>query len=123
QQTVIHEDAREAVADRTMNQCRGDRAVHAARQPADDAGVGPDYLAYPCDLALDEVAGGPVGLAAAHSEDEVAQQLAAPRRVRHLGMELHAEQRKPLMLDCRDRRVLAPRYDGVPGRWRVDVVA
>ena len=40
EQAVIHEDAGEPVAHRAMHQHRGDRAVHAARETADDALIG-----------------------------------------------------------------------------------
>ena len=39
EQSVVHKDTGELVADRTMNQGRGHRRVHATRQGADDTTV------------------------------------------------------------------------------------
>ena len=99
EQAVIDEDAGELVADRAVDQRRRDRRVHAAGESADDALVGADQLADPGDLGLDEVARRPVGRAAADLEEEVGEDLAAARRVRHLGMELHAEDRPLVVLE------------------------
>jgi hypothetical protein len=77
------------IADRAVNQRRGDRAVHAAAQAADDA-ARPHLLADRLLGFGDQVRRRPVGLAAAHIEREVAQQCLALGRVLHLRMELHA---------------------------------
>ena len=52
QQAVVDEDAGELVADRLVHEQRGDGAVDAAGEPAEDA-VAPDARADPLDLLLD----------------------------------------------------------------------
>ena len=72
--------------------------------------VGPDQLANPRDLALDEMTGRPVGRAAADLKQEVVEDLPPARRVRDLGMELDAEERalagarRPRPASCRSTR-------------------
>ena len=52
QQAVVDEDAGQLVADRLVDEQRGDRGVDAAREGADDALVA-DLRADPLDLLLD----------------------------------------------------------------------
>ena len=96
QESVVHEDAGQPLAHRTVHQHRRHRGVHAAREAADHPLLGPDHLPDAGDLGLDEVSRRPVGRATADLEEEVVEDLAAPRRVGDLGMELHAEER-PLL--------------------------
>ena len=63
------------------------------------------------------------GRAAADLEQEVVEDLAAARRVRHLRMELDGEERLGVVLHRRDRRVVAGRGHLEARRWRVHVVA
>ena len=123
EQPVIHEDAGEPVADGPVHQRGRDRGVDAAREPADHPLIGPDQLADPGDLGLHEMPGRPVRGDAADLEQEVVEDLAAPRRVRHLGMELHAEQRPLGVLERRDGAVVARGGDAIPRRRHVHVVA
>ena len=110
EQTVVDEDAGEPVAHGAVHQHGRDRGVHPARQSADDPRGRADQLPDPRDLALDEVARRPVRRAAADLEQEVVDDLPAPRRVRHLRMELDAEERLLAVLEggdrasCRSRR-------------------
>ena len=60
-------------------------------------------------LALDEVLHRPVGRGVADAEEEVLQQLAAARRVHHLGMELDAVALPRAVGAGGDRRVVAVR--------------
>ena len=88
EQTMIDEDAGEPVAHRPVDQCRSHRRVHASGEAADDP-CGARQRADAGRLRLDEVPRRPVGHRAANVEQEGADDLAAPRGVRHFGMELH----------------------------------
>ena len=91
QQAVVDEDAGQAVADGPVDQHRGDRGVHPAGQGADDLAVAhllPDVLGG----GLDEGGHGPQRIELADAEQEVAEDLLAPGRVMHFGMELHPVQ-------------------------------
>ena len=98
-QPVVDVDAGQPVADRPMDERRRDRRVHAARQGADDqpvradrAGMGVDPLADVGDGRVDEVAGRPGRRDAGDIDDEVAQDVLAPRGVDDLRVELDAIQ-------------------------------
>ena len=108
QQAVVDEDAGELVADRLVDQHGGHRAVDAARQPADDAPLA-DLGADLGDLARTEVRHAPVAGQAGDAAHEVADQLRAARRVRHLGVELHGVELALLVGDGRERRALSTR--------------
>ncbi len=120
---MIHENAGQAVAHRAVDQHRGHRAVHAARQPADDPLVRAHQVADAGHFALDEVPGSPIGNAAADLEEKVVEDLTATRRVRHFGVELHAEEWLPGMLHRRDRGIVAPGGHLVAWRRHVHVIA
>ena len=123
QQAGVDEHAGELVADRAVHERRGDRRIHAARQPADHLRVA-DERADLRDLLLDERARRPARRRAADLEQEVREQLAAARRVRDLGMELHAVDR--LATRARTRRRGLPSLAAVtrkPGGGALDVVA
>ena len=93
QQPGVDEDAGELVADRAMHERRRDRRVDAAGQSADHLRVA-DELADLLDLARRRTR--PASNSAsrlADVEQEVRDDLAAARRVRDFGMELHAVDR------------------------------
>jgi hypothetical protein len=73
---VIDEDAGQLVADRLVDQDRGDRAVDPARKPADHAAIA-DLFADFGDLGLAEFGHRPVAGKAADLVDEVGDQLRA----------------------------------------------
>ena len=88
-QPVVDEHAGELLADRLMDQHRGDGAVDAARQAADDAtlaDLGADFL----DLGLAEFGHRPIAGAAADVAHEIGDQLGAVGGVRDLEVELGA---------------------------------
>ena len=105
QQPVIDEDAGELVADRLVDEHRGDRGIDAAREPADHPALA-DLLADLLDRLLLEGAHGPVAAAARDLAHEIAQQRRAVRRVHHLEMELGGVELALVVGDHRDRRVL-----------------
>ena len=77
----------------------------------------------PGDFLLDEVPRRPVGRAATDAEEEIADDLAAPRGVRHLRVELHGMDRAGLVLQSADRGILTRRGDAI-ARWRgIHVIA
>ena len=86
QQAVVDEDARQPVADRAVDEHRGDRRVDAAGQAADDAAVA-DLRRDARGRLVDERRHRPVAGAAADVEGEVAQDLGAAVGVRDLGVE------------------------------------
>ena len=87
-QAVVDEDAGELVADRLVDQHRGDGGIDAAGQAADHP-AGADLGADARDGLLAEGRHGPVARAARDVAHEVAEQLRAVRRVHHLRVELH----------------------------------
>ena len=89
QQAVVDEHAGELLADRPVDQRRGDRRIDAARQ-AEDHLVVADLLADLRDRLGDVIGHVPVAGAAADLVHEALQQLRALQGVRDLGMELHA---------------------------------
>ncbi len=104
QQAVIHEHAGQLVADGLVQQCRDHRGIHAARQ-AEQHLAGADLPAHPLDPVLDDVAGGPAGVAAADLVQEALVDARALARVRHLGMELQRVVAPCLVGHARDRHV------------------
>ena len=107
QQAVVHEDARQPVADRAVHQRRRHGRIDAAREATDGPSRGTDALPDPLHLVVDEVARRPIGRAAADPEQEVVQDLATARCVGHLGVKQHAEDGFRFVLHRRDRRVRA----------------
>ena len=87
QEAVVDEHARELVADGAVDEQRRHRRVDAARERADDVLVA-DLLADQLDLLLDELERRPGRRRLAGVEHEVAEDVGAARRVRHLGVEL-----------------------------------
>ena len=73
-----------------MDQHRGYRGIHPARQAANHPLIGLHQLADPGDLSFDEVTRRPIGNAAADLEEEVTEDLSASRSVCDFRVELHA---------------------------------
>ena len=122
QQAVVDEDAGQAIADRLVDQRRGDARVDAARQ-AEDHLVVADLLADARDRLVDVVAHHPVGPRAADLEHEAVQELLALQRVRHLGVELHAVVAARLVGHAGDRAARRRGHQREAGRQRGDLVA
>src|SRR5262249_32650306 len=110
------------ITDRTMDECCGDGGVHAAGEAADHAPI-TDERANLLDLAGDEGARRPRRLGAADIEEKVRDDLAATRRVRAFGMELHAEPGARLVPKGGDRRAVTARRRDEPWRQRAHLVA
>src|SRR3989441_4688980 len=123
QQSVIHENAGQPVADRAVPRRRCYRRIHAAREAADRPLRGTDQPVDSPYLLLDEVARRAIGRAAGDLEQEIVQHLPTPRGVRYLGVEQHAEDRPGLVLEPRDRRVRARSRHTKAWRWLLDAVA
>ena len=123
QQSVVDENAGQAIADRAVNEHRGDSRVHSPRQAADRPPARADQLANPFDLLLDVVPGSPVGNAATDPEEKIVDDLAAARRVRHFRMKQDAVERLGFVPDRRVRRVGAGRDDPEPWGQRLELVA
>ncbi len=88
QQTVIHKDAGQLVADGMMHESGSDGGIHPATETAHHP-VSPHLLANLGDSFLDEIAGRPVGGQFGYIEQEITQYVHALVRVLHFGMELH----------------------------------
>src|SRR6516164_4697905 len=86
----VDEDAGELIADRFVDQHRGHRRVDPAGEAADHPALAHSG-ANPGDRLVLEAGHAPVALQARDPVREVAIDPRAPRRVDHLGMELHAE--------------------------------
>ena len=104
QQSVIDEHAGELLADRLVDQHRGDRGIDAAGQPADHPAFA-DLRANLLDRLLLEGAHGPVALAARDPAHEIAQQRRTLRRVHDLEVELGGVELPSLVRDHRNRRI------------------
>ena len=98
QQAVIDEDRDEVIANCSREKHSNDGRVDSATGGAHYFPAA-DELSAPRDLALDERARGPAGLAIAYPDDEILQNLAAFRSVRDLGMKLNAEYGTPGVSD------------------------
>ena len=122
QQAVVDEHAGQLVADRLVDQHRGDRGIDAAREAADHL-AGPDLLADALDRLLAKRLHGPVAAAAGDVAHEVADEQRPVRGVDHLGVELDAVEAPPLVGHGREGGVLG-QGDGVePVRQLGDPVA
>ncbi len=122
QQAVVHEDAGQAVADGPVDQHRGDRGVHPAGQGADDPAVA-HLLADVLGGGLDEGGHGPQGIELADAEQEVAEDLLAPGRVVHFGVELHPVEPPGEVPDGPGGAVVAAADDLEPRRQALHPVA
>ena len=103
QQPVVHEDARQPIADGPVNQHRGDGGIDAARQPAHDL-ARPDLLPDALGRLLDERGDRPVARAAADVVGEVPQDLGAVIGVHDFGMEQQRVELTLRRLHRHDRR-------------------
>ncbi len=123
QQAVVHENAGEPVADGAVHEPGGHGGIHTTGETADrlalPAEEGPDAP----DLMLDEMAGRPIRRAAADIEQEVVEDLPTARRMRHLGVEQHPENRPRLVLKGRHRRIRARGGHAELGRRLLDPIA
>ncbi len=122
QQAVIDEDAGELIADRLVDQERGDGGIDPAGEPADHMPVA-HLLADARDLAVAELRHGPVAGATGDGVDEIGEQRRAVRRVHHLGMELHAVEPARIVGDRRERRAGRDADGAEAGRQPRDAVA
>ena len=107
-QPVVDEDARELIADRAVDEERGDGGVDPSGERAQDLRV-TDLLPDPGHRVLDDVHRGPVGQEPAAVVEEPLQHVLAPRCVRHLGVELDREQAALRILHRRDRDLVGAR--------------
>ena len=89
-QSGVDEDARELIADRAMHERRRHRRVDAAGQTADRRARLPTSVSDLRNLVSMNALGVHDRLGVAHLEEEIGEDLAAARRVRDFGMELHA---------------------------------
>ena len=101
---MIDEHAGELLADRLVDQHRGDGGIDAAGQPADHPALA-DLAADFLDRLVLEGAHGPVAGAARDLAHEIAQDGGAVRRVHDLEMELRGVEFARLVGDHGDRRV------------------
>ena len=122
QQAVVDEDARQLVADRLVDEERGDRGVDAAGERAEHALV-PDLRADPLDLLLDHRGRRPRRRRVGDRVEEVLQQVVPVRRVHDLGVELDAVEPPLRVLEGRDRRRRRRGDDARALRRRRDRVA
>src|SRR5271156_4737130 len=91
QDTIIHKNTGEAVADGALHQHRGNRGIDPSGKSTDGSAL--SYLfADRGHRRLNELGGGPVGLGMADTKEEVAQQLGSSRGVPNLRVELHRPQ-------------------------------
>ena len=89
QQSVVDEDAGEAVSDGALDEDRSDRGVDSAREAADGVSGETDLLSDARDGGFDEVSGGPVLGGAADVDDEITEELSTLAGVGDFGVELH----------------------------------
>jgi hypothetical protein len=122
QEAVVDEHARELVADRLVDEERGDGGVDAAGEGAEHA-VAPDLRADPLDLLLDDGGRGPRRGGAGDVVEEVLQQVVAVRRVHDLRVELHPVEAAAGILERRHRRRGRSRDDAGARRRRGHRVA
>ena len=121
-QAVVHEDARELVADRAVDQRRGGRRVDAAGEAADHLRVA-HLGADPLDLLLDHRRRRPDLLAARDLPQEALEDLRAVGGVDDLGVELDPVEAALDRLERCDRRPWAGRQRLEAGRRLEHAVA
>ncbi len=122
QQAVIDEHASQLIADRLVDQDRGDGGIDAAGQSADHlalADLGADLF----DRLLAEGAHGPVAGEAGDLADEIADQLGAVGRMHHFGVEHQPVISARLVLDDGERRIRRDAGDDKARRHFGDAVA
>ena len=101
EQAGVDEDARELVANRLVDECRGDRGIHAAREAADDA-ARTDLRADGGHGAGTERVHRPEPGQARDAMGEIAQERRAVRRMHDLGMEHRAVEFSPVVRQHRE---------------------
>ncbi len=122
QHAVVDEDAVQSVADRAVNERRGNRGIDAARQGTHDAAV-TDLLTNPPDRFVDERRDRPVAAAAADVEGKILQDFGPAFGVGDFGMEQQRVVSPLRRFHRRDRCVRAGRHHGKPWRRGGDEVA
>jgi hypothetical protein len=122
-QPVIDEDGRETASDGTVHQRRRHRTVHASGQGRDCAPGGTDRLSDRRRRLVGIPLHAPGGAQGANAEEEVAQDLQAKGRVRHLGVELDPVDSPCGIGDHRHRGAGRARTDHEPGRRLQDQVS
>src|SRR5947207_301134 len=90
QQTIIHKNAGQLIADRLMKQGRGYTGIDAAAQ-AQNHFFGTNHRLDVLDRLFNITPHRPVLAAAANVVDKIGKNLASSRRMRHLRMELQTE--------------------------------
>ena len=121
-EAVVDEDAGELVADRAVDEHRGDARVDAAGEAADDAPVA-DLRADARDLLLDDRRRRPGQVAAADVAEERLEDVLPEGRVDDLGVELDAVEAALDRLDGGHGRRGRRGERGEPGRRGEDRVA
>ncbi len=121
-QPMVDEDAGELIADRFVDEDRGDRAVDPARQAADHP-AHPDLIADVSDLGVAKAGHRPVAGAAANVAHEIGEQLAAVGGVHDLGVEHQAVALCLLVGRDRERCPFRARDDVEARRQCLDAVA
>ncbi|CAM2159526.1 Cytosine deaminase [Paraburkholderia tropica] len=122
QQAVIDEHAGQLVADRTMQQRRRHRRIHAARQTENDVFLA-DLLADRFDGFVDVVTHFPVGLRVTDAQHEAFEHRAALHRMRDFRVPLQAVEVTRLVGHRRDRARFRRRHQLEARRHFDDLVA
>ena len=102
QEAMVDKDTGQLVANRLVDERRGDGGVDAAGEGTQHPFVA-DGRADRGDLVLDDTPGRPVRGDSCPLEEEVLEHLLTERGVNDLGVPLHAIQPATLVLECRDR--------------------
>ena len=121
-QSGVDKNAGELVADRFVDQHRGDRGIHAARQSADHAPVA-HLMADARDGLVAERLHAPFRRDAGDVLHEVAQERCAARGMNDFGMKHHAVEFARLVGDDREGRRVRARDDAEAFGDRGDLVA
>ena len=121
QQPVIDKDAGQLFADCLMNQDRGNRGIHAARQPADHL-FGTDHRADPGNRLGTVRPHGPVAFEPGQSH-EIGIKCGTFGGVVHFGMELHRIKPPRRIGGYRKRRIRRGAMDGKSRSDLTDVIA
>ena len=103
-EAVVDVHAREAIADRTLHEGRGNGGVDAAAQGADGGAVFTDLGADQLDLFVDDVGHRPFGLDAGAAVEEVLEDFLAALGVLDFGVPLDAEDAPFAILECGNGR-------------------
>src|SRR5918998_953758 len=99
---MVHEHARQIIADGPVYDHGSGRGIHPAGETADGPGVS-DLLPYRLDRVVDDVDWRPLRPALARLEEEVLEDLQPVVRVADLGVELHPEAPLLALLEGDDR--------------------